>query len=242
MDKLCRDIVNWLQEKVKEANAEGLVFGVSGGIDSAVVAALAKRAFPENSLGIIMPCHSNPIDEEHGFLVANSVGINVKKVDLTKVYDQLIESLNFESSNKMALANIKPRLRMTTLYFYAQNYNYLVVGSGNKSELTVGYFTKYGDSGVDLMPIGSLTKTEVRKLAEFLNIPRVIIEKAPSAGLWENQTDEQEMGFSYDVLDNYIKNSTGPKDIVEKIDIMYKRSEHKRKMAPIFVPDSEDLL
>jgi len=242
MERLCNEIVNWLKEKVSEANAKGLVFGVSGGIDSAVVAALAKRAFPDDSLGIIMPCHSNPIDEEHGLLVANSVGINVKKVDLTKAYDQLVESLSFESPSKMALANIKPRLRMLTLYFYAQNYNYLVVGSSNKSEITVGYFTKYGDSGVDLLPIASLTKTEVRKLAEYLNIPRVIIEKAPSAGLWENQTDEEEMGFGYDVLDNYIKNKTGPKGIVEKIEAMYNRSEHKRKFPPIFVPDSIDSL
>ena len=240
MERLCNDIVNWLKEKVKEANAKGLVFGVSGGIDSAVVAALAKRAFPDDSLGIIMPCHSNPIDEEHGLLVANSLGIKVKKVDLTKTYDQLVESLNFQDANKMALANIKPRLRMTTLYFYAQNYNYLVAGSGNKSEITVGYFTKYGDSGVDLLPFASLTKTEVRKLAEYLNIPRVIIEKPPTAGLWENQTDEEEMGFSYDVLDNYIKNKTGPKDIVEKIEAMYNRSEHKRKFPLIFVPDSID--
>lgn len=240
MERLCSDIVNWLKEKVTEANAKGLVFGVSGGIDSAVVAALAKRAFPDDSLGIIMPCHSNPIDEEHGLLVANSLGIKVKKVDLTKTYDQLVESLNFQDANKMALANIKPRLRMTTLYFYAQNYNYLVAGSGNKSEITVGYFTKYGDSGVDLLPIASLTKTEVRKLAEYLNIPRVIIEKPPTAGLWENQTDEEEMGFSYDILDNYIKNKTGPKDIVEKIEAMYNRSEHKRKFPPIFVPDSID--
>ncbi len=240
MDKLCRDIVNWLKEKVSEANAKGLVFGVSGGIDSAVVAALAKRAFPEDSLGVIMPCHSNPVDEQHGLLVANSFDIKIEKVDLTKTYDQLVQSLNLKNANKMALANIKPRLRMTTLYFYAQNYNYLVVGSSNKSEITVGYFTKHGDSGVDLMPLASLTKTQIRQLAEYLNVPKIIIEKAPTAGLWENQTDEQEMGFSYDVLDNYIMNKTGPEDIVEKIEIMNKRSEHKRNFPPIFIPDSKN--
>ncbi len=242
MEKLCNDIVSWLKERVEEANGKGLVFGVSGGIDSAVVAALAKRAFPENSLGIIMPCHSNPMDEEHGLLVAESVGINIKTVDLTKAYDLLVDTFNFKNASKMALANIKPRLRMITLYFYAQNYNYLVVGSTNKSEFTVGYFTKHADSGVDLLPLASLTKTEVWQLAEYLNIPRIIIEKAPSAGLWEKQTDEEEMGFGYDVLDNYIKNNTGPKEIVEKIDNMYKRSEHKRKFPPIFVPDSNSLL
>ena len=242
MERLCKEIVDWLKEKAAEAKAKGLVFGVSGGIDSAVVAALAKRAFPENSLGIIMPCHSNPIDEEHGLLVANSVGIDIQKVDLSKTYDQLLESLDLENANKMALANIKPRLRMITLYFYAQVNNYLVVGSTNKSEFTVGYFTKYADSGVDLMPLASLTKTEVRKLAEYLNIPKIIIEKAPTAGLWENQTDEDEMGFGYDVLDNYIRNKTGPNDIVEKINLMNRRSEHKRNLPPIFVPNCKDLL
>src|SRR5690606_7758215 len=101
-------------------------------------------------------------------------------------------------------------------------------------------FTKHGDSGVDLMPLASLTKTQIRQLAEYLNVPKIIIEKAPTAGLWENQTDEQEMGFSYDVLDNYIMNKTGPEDIVEKIEIMNKRSEHKRNFPPIFIPDSKN--
>lgn len=238
MDRTCNDIINWLKQKVYEANAKGLVFGVSGGIDSAVLAALAKRAFPENSLGIIMPCHSNPIDEEHGLLVANSIGLKVEKVDLTFAYDELVKhlSLSSDKTDELALANIKPRLRMTTLYYYAQANSYLVAGSSNKSELTVGYFTKYGDSGVDLLPLASFTKKEIRKMAELLNIPEIIIKKPPTAGLWENQTDEKEMGFSYDILDNYIENKTGPKDIVEKIEKMNKKSEHKRKFPPIFEP------
>lgn len=236
MEKLIDEIVKWIQDRVHEANASGIVFGLSGGIDSAVVAALAKKAFPESSLGIIMPCHSNPIDEEHGLLVADAIGLKVEKVDLTSTYDVFLDSVPMKVNSKMALANIKPRLRMTTLYYYAQSLGYLVAGSGNKSELTVGYFTKYGDSGVDILPIASFTKTQVRKLAESLNIPRIIIDKPPTAGLWEDQTDEKEMGFSYDVLDKYIETKTGPEGIIEKIEHMNRISEHKRNMPPIFKP------
>lgn len=239
MDKICNELVEWLKNKVNEANGKGLVFGLSGGIDSAVVAGLAKRAFPESSLGIIMPCHSNPKDEEHGLLVADSLDLRTEKVDLSNVYDELIKSINIKDASKLALANIKPRLRMTTLYYFAQTYNYLVIGSSNKSEFTVGYFTKHGDSGVDLLPIASFTKNEIWELARYLKIPEIIIEKPPTAGLWEDQTDEEEMGFGYDILDNYIENKTGPEDIIHKIEDMNRISEHKRNFPPIFIPKNQ---
>lgn len=228
------EIVRWLQEKVQEAKAEGLVFGLSGGIDSAVMAGLAKKAFPNNSLGVIMPCHSDPIDEEHGILVAEKLNLHTEKVDLSNSFDVLMNSIKVPNKNKMAISNLKPRLRMTTLYYFAQNNNYLVIGSSNKSEYTVGYFTKHGDSGVDLLPLASFVKSEIRELARSLDIPDIIIEKPPTAGLWEDQTDEKEMGFSYDVLDNYIKTGEGPKEIVEKIERMNAISEHKRIYPPIF--------
>lgn len=227
-------IVNWMREIVKGAGAEGLVFGLSGGIDSAVVAGLSKLAFPETSLGVIMPCYSDPIDEEHGILVARALDLEFKKVDLSKTFDVLISSIPEETKNKMAKINLKPRLRMTTLHYFAQNNNYLVAGSTNKSEFIVGYFTKYGDSGVDLLPLASFVKSEIRELARNLNIPEVIIEKPPTAGLWSNQSDEEDLGFSYDVLDEYIKTGTGPKEIVERIENMYRNSQHKRAYPPIF--------
>lgn len=234
IDLIIEKLVKWLKEKVNDANAKGLVFGLSGGIDSAVVAGLAKLAFPEDSLGIIMPCYSDPIDEEHALLVANALNLKWKIVDLSKTFDTLVSSINDEIVNPMAKINIKPRLRMTTLYFFAQNYNYLVAGSSNKSELTVGYFTKYGDSGVDIMPLASFIKSEIRELARKLNIPQVIIDKPPTAGLWANQKDEDELGFTYDVLDEYIKTGNGPKEIVEKIERMNRISQHKRELPPIF--------
>lgn len=234
IDSSIEELVQWLKDKVYNAKVKGLVFGLSGGIDSAVVAALAKKAFPDNSLGIIMPCHSHSNDENHALLVAEALNLETSKVDLSDTYDILLNSIKLDSENKMAKANIKPRLRMTTLYYFAQNRGYLVAGTGNKSEVEVGYFTKHGDSGVDLFPIGDFVKSEVRELAKALEIPDIIINKPPSAGLWENQTDETEMGFSYDILDNYIKTGEGPEVIVDKIKKMNAISSHKRVYPPIF--------
>lgn len=228
------ELVRWLQEKAKEAKAEGLVFGLSGGIDSAVIAGLAKKAFPNTSLGVIMPCYSGRIDEEHALLVAGKLDLKTTKVDLSNSFDVLFNSIAEENKNKMAITNLKPRLRMTTLYYFAQNNNYLVVGSSNKSEFITGYFTKHGDSGVDLLPLATFIKSEIRDLARFLGIPDIIIEKPPTAGLWEDQTDEKELGFSYDVLDRYIITGEGPEEIVNKIKRMNTISQHKRVYPPIF--------
>lgn len=235
IDEICNELVNWLKEKVNSAGAKGVVFGLSGGIDSAVIAGIGKRAFPNNSIGIIMPCHSDPIDEDHGKLVADALKLKTAKVDLSNSFDTLMEAMPDKSENKLAISNLKPRLRMSTLYYYGQSNNYLVLGSSNKSEFTVGYFTKHGDSGVDLLPLVSFVKSEIRDLAIYLKVPDIVIEKPPTAGLWENQTDEKEMGFSYDVLDTYIKTGKGPKAIVEKIDKTDKKSQHKREYPPIFV-------
>lgn len=236
IEKTCNELVGWLKLKVSDANGKGVVFGLSGGVDSAVVAGICKLAFPDTSLGIIMPCNSNPLDKEHALLVGESLKLKTKKVDLSKTYNIFTETLRSDDEKDMAAANIKPRLRMTTLYYFAQKNNYLVLGCSNKSEFTVGYFTKYGDSGADLLPIASIVKKDIWKMAEYLNIPEEIIIKIPTAGLWEDQTDEEEMGFGYDILDNYILEGTGPKEIVRKIDKMNSRSEHKRKFPPIFTP------
>jgi len=222
-------IVSWLKEKVENAGAKGVVFGLSGGIDSAVVAGLAKLAFPNESLGIIMPIHSNEQDEIDARKVADTFELNISKVDLSIVYDTYLKNLPFEGENKLASANLKPRLRMMTLYYHAQEMGYLVCGTSNKSEWHVGYFTKYGDSGVDLLPIISFVKSEVKELAKELKVPNDIIEKAPTAGLWDGQTDEKEMGFTYKILDNYINTGEGPENVVSKIQNMNAKSSHKRE-------------
>ncbi|HYE12536.1 MAG TPA: NAD(+) synthase [Patescibacteria group bacterium] len=237
MEKVCNEAVEWIKDRVNSAGAKGVVLGMSGGIDSAVVAALVKRAFPKDCFCVTMPCYSDPVDEEHAKLVADAVGIEMKTVILNDAFDTMKNSVGAtESDPKLAIANIKSRLRMVTLYYYAGVNNYLVAGTGNRSELTIGYFTKYGDGGTDMLPIASFVKKEVRALAEYLGIPEIIITKAPTAGLWENQSDEKEMGMTYEELDNYILTGEAREEVKTKVDMMFNRSEHKRATTPKFVP------
>jgi NAD+ synthase len=227
----------WIKEKVQAAGCKGAVLGMSGGIDSSVVAALCIKVFPKNTLGLIMPCHSIDGDRIHAEAAAKKFSIPTKTVVLDSVYDNLIKILpDFKpdpSLMRLAQANLKARLRMVTLYHTANQLKYLVTGSGNRSELTVGYFTKHGDSGVDILPIGNLVKKEVRELARFLKIPQEIIDKPPSAGLWSGQTDEGEMGFSYEALDNYILTGKAPEELKKRIEGMRAGSAHKCTTPPI---------
>ena len=234
METLVQKLCDWIGDKVTKAKAEGVVFGLSGGIDSAVVAALSIKVFPKNTLAIIMPCHNLETDTNDAIDLINKFNISYKIIDLSKVYDSFIYLLNDkekekDGSFKLAEANIKPRLRMITLYYFANKLNYLVVGTGNKSELTIGYFTKYGDGGADILPLGNLLKNQVKELAEYLGIPKKIINKPPSAGLWEGQTDEKEIGVSYNQLDKYLKAGKLNNKIIEKkIQDKIKQNMHKR--------------
>lgn len=233
MKEIVDNLVEWLRDSVKEANCKGIVYGLSGGVDSAVIAALSKLAFGDESLAIMMPINSSFEDEIDAKLVIDKFNLNAIKVDLSRTYSEFVEVVE-KGDNNMAYANVKPRLRMTTLYYYAQLKGYLVVGTSNKSEFTVGYFTKYGDSGSDLMPLVDFTKKEIFELARYLEIPDKIIQKPPSAGLFEDQTDEDEMGFTYNDLEKYINNEKIDERIEEKINRMVKISEHKRNFAKRF--------
>ncbi len=234
VDLIIDDLVAWLRLKVKESNSRGVIFGLSGGIDSAVMAGLAKLAFADDTMGLIMPCHSVDQDEKDALLVAEKLGLKTRKVDLTSTFDKFLAATDGSLDNSLAKSNIKPRLRMTTLYYYAQNLGYLVAGPTNKSEFVTGYFTKNGDSGVDIMPLADFLKSEIYELAEALGIPKEIINKVPSAGLWENQSDEEEMGFTYDILEKYIKGETIEEDLYKKISKMDTRAEHKRKYPSVY--------
>lgn len=239
-------IVQWLRDRAQAAGAHGYVIGLSGGIDSAVVARLCQMATPNRVLGVILPCYSHTQDETDARLLAKTFGIPATRVDLSPVFDALTGELHSavkglpqsvhvtDIKQQMPEANIKPRLRMTSLYFIANSLNYLVAGTGNRSEITLGYFTKYGDGGSDVLPIGNLLKSEVCAMARELGVPAPIIEKAPSAGLWIGQTDEAEMGFTYEMLEDYLTKgpSAVPPDIAARIEKLQATSEHKRQVAP----------
>ena len=238
-EELADKLVSWIGEKVLAARCQGVVLGMSGGLDSSVLAVLCHRAFPQSTLGVIIPCHSSPEDKSHAELAASKFGIPITEVVLDDIFTILRQTLpdyqTDPSRSKLAQANIKVRLRMLTLYHIANQLNYLVAGSSNKDELTIGYFTKYGDGGVDIMPLGNLLKSQVKALANFLGIPKSIIDKPPSAGLWEGQTDEAEMGFSYDALERYLINGDVPEEVRGKIQSMIAASEHKRSLPPIAI-------
>jgi NAD+ synthase len=233
-------IARWLGEYLAAAGAEGFVLGLSGGVDSATTAALAAKAVGwESVLAAILPCHSQPIDARLAHQVADTFAIATVTVNLDAAFDTLIEHLP-PSEHRLAVANIKPRLRMTTLYYLAQTTNYLVLGSGNRTELMVGYATKYGDGGVDLLPLGDLYKTEVWELARELGVPDEVVKRPPSAGLWPGQTDEEELGITYRDLDRVLmaiesgETTQIPAATLDKVHRMIANSAHKRAMPPIF--------
>ncbi|HBQ27580.1 MAG TPA: NAD(+) synthase [Syntrophomonas sp.] len=237
-EAVVQHLVNWLREKVKEAGARGVVIGVSGGVDSAVAAVLAQKAFPDNCMALVLPCESTTDDLIHSRLLLDKFNITYRVIELDNVYQLMVTQLESYikldgSKRRLLRANLKPRLRMTTMYYSAQARNYLVLGTTNKSELTVGYSTKHGDGGVDLQILGDLLKREVLEIARYLHIPSVIINKTPSGGLWVGQTDEEEMGISYQQLDDYIQYNQGETDVIERIQKLNQISEHKRQMPPI---------
>ncbi len=244
MKETAQKIISWLQKQVGASNSHGVLLGFSGGLDSSVVGVLCKKAFPEKTLALILPCLSNPEDMKDAQLIAEKFNIPTKKINLFPIFEKILEELegtvsNCEEANNLPLANLKSRLRMMTLYYYSNKLNYLVVGSGNKSEITIGYFTKYGDSGVDLLPLGNLYKTQVRALGKELGLPQSILAKPPSAGLWPGQTDEKELGISYQELDEVLaaiekgETSTLNPNLIKKVKSLIKNSEHKRQLPKI---------
>lgn len=237
IEALAEKLGSWIRDEVTSGGCRGVVTGMSGGVDSSVVAVLCKRAFPENTLGVMMPCYSNPDDKTHAKAVAEKFKIPTAEVVLDGIYSALLEKLpDLEADTALghlAQANLKVRLRMLTLYYIANQLRYMVAGSSNRSEITVGYFTKYGDGGVDIMPLGNMVKGQVREIARHLGIPQEIIDKPPSAGLWEGQTDETEMGVSYDVLDGFILSGKASDEVRKKVEAMMASSAHKRSLPPV---------
>ena len=227
--------IDFIRKVLADANAGGIVFGNSGGKDSALAGILCKMAC-QNTLAVMMPCQAErnfAQDMQDAKELANKFKIQTKIVDLTQTKEALLGALNSDICD-VASINIAPRLRMTALYAIAANENRLVAGTGNRSETYMGYFTKWGDGACDFNPIADLTVGEIYDFLHFLNAPKTIIDKAPSAGLFDGQTDENEMGVSYKSIDNFLfgrEVSDKERQIIEQY---HRRSNHKRKLPLVF--------
>ena len=232
--------VAFIKSVLCESGLKGIVYGNSGGKDSALVGILCKAAC-ENTVGIILPCTSKRnYDEDTADAkeVAEKYNIETRTVDLTPVKEAELKALDGVTTlNAAALSNIAPRLRMLTLYAVAAAENRLVAGTGNKSEAYVGYFTKWGDGAHDFNPIADLTVTEIYEFLRYLDAPKCVIEKAPSAALFDGQTDETEMGVSYAELDTYLSGSGISEEKKTIIERLHNASEHKRKGIAVYKND-----
>ena len=224
--KTKEEIIKFIKDKVSEANANGLVVGLSGGIDSTLTAYLATEAVgKQNVFGIIMPSTTTPTEDKiHGTDIAKILGIDYKEIAIDSILNEFLSVTSYKTENEqLAIGNLKARIRMSIIYYYANSKNYLVSGTGNKSEILIGYFTKHGDGACDIEPIGDLYKTDVFELAKSMNVPDEIINKPPRAGLWTNQTDEDEIGMSYENLDKilyqYVDNQKTTSEISENLEI-----------------------
>jgi NAD+ synthase len=240
-------IAQFLRAHALAAGSDGVVIGLSGGIDSALVARLARDALgPEHVLGILLPDAAFPpalLEETVEY--ARTLGIESRTLPIEPV-EAAYRAMLPELGDRVSLGNVKARIRMTIEYTIARERHRLVAGTGNKSELLLGYFTKYGDGGVDLLPLGDLYKTDVRAISEELGLPTAIRERAPTAGLWEGQTDEQELGISYEEVDQIlfgIEQLRAPEEIatltgfpverVRAIEARVLEFRHKRRLPPV---------
>ena len=240
-------IKQFIKNYVENCESEGVVLGLSGGLDSSTTAALAALSLGgKRVLGIAMPEEEtyNIADIRHAELVAKKFGFDFQLVDISSTLKACFQSLPiYDASDKVSKGNVKARIRMVYLYYYANSLNRLVCGTSDKSETMMGYFTKWGDAATDLAPIVTLYKTQVKQLALHLGVPREIVEKHPSPRLWPNQLAEKELGIEYEILDLILfglEQSMRPKEIAEQLNIRLElvekvkgrwlTMEHKRRM------------
>jgi len=241
---ITNNIENFLKNQVSESNTNGLIFGMSGGIDSAVIAYLCARVLKKNTLAFVLPDSkiTPKKDTEDALKMIELLGIEYKLLDINLILSQYSK---FLEPNDLAIGNLRARIRANLLYYYANVKNYLVVGSSDKSEFLIGYFTKFGDGSADILPLVSLYKTQIRELAKILGVPDNVIAKKSSPQLWLGHVAEEEIGTTFEEIDLilyclYEKNMTVnevakttkiQRDIVDKIQLRYKNSQHKRITA-----------
>lgn len=237
--KIIDKIALWIEQLLKDSNAKGFVYGISGGIDSALIAAITTKFFKDKSLGLLMNINNSVTDMNDQQLLINRLKVVNQNIDLHKVYQAYLDCF---PSNQNSQMNLKARIRMNTLYYFAQSLNYLVCGTSNADEIYTGYFTKYGDSGSDFMPLANLLKSDVVECAKLLNVPESIINKKPTAGLYEGQSDESELKVTYKEIDAYLLNNSISDQARQRIEYLHKISDHKRKMSKSILPLGELLI
>ena len=227
------EIEKFLQEYLESSHLKAYVLGLSGGVDSSLVAAIARKAVGKDKLYCYaIYIESNKADIEDAKQVAKELDLNLEVISLTETYRNYLKELGGENFIRLTKSNLKVRMRMVALFAYAQEHSGLVLGTDNMDERYVGYFTKYGDGAADLLPIVYLTKGEVREAAKLYCLSSLLANRTPSAGLFEGQTDESEMGISYVDLDNFLLGKKVDKSVEERINHLHKISEHKRIDIP----------
>ena len=241
LEQYLLEIEKFLKEYLESSHMDSYVLGLSGGVDSSLVAALARKAVGKDKLYCYaIDVESNPDDIKDAKEVAKQLDVNVEVVNLTETYHSYLKSLKGEEFIRLTKSNLKVRMRMVALFAYAQEKKGLVLGTDNADERYVGYFTKYGDGAVDLLPICHLTKAEVREACKLYGLDEKLSNRVASAGLFEGQTDEDEMGIAYKDLDDYLLGKEIDPKAKERIEYLHKISEHKRLPIPEPIPFKRD--
>ena len=237
LEQYLLEIEKFLREYLESSHLKAYVLGLSGGVDSSLVAAIARKAVGKDRLYCYaIGIESNPDDLKDAMEVAKQLDVNLEVVDLTKTYHSFLDEIKGEEFVRLTKSNLKVRMRMVTLFAYAQEKNGLVLGTDNADERFVGYFTKYGDGAADVLPIVHLTKSEVREAAKLYGLEDKLANRVASAGLFEGQTDEKEMGITYKDLDDYLLGKDIDESAKVRIEHLHKISEHKRKPIPEPIP------
>jgi len=241
LEQYLREIESFLKDYLESNHMDSYVLGLSGGVDSSLVAAIARKAVGKDRLYCYaIDIESNPQDIIDAKSVAKELDLNLKVVNLSDTYHSYLKDLSGEDFIRLTKSNLKVRMRMVALFAYAQEKKGLVLGTDNADERYVGYFTKYGDGAADVLPIVHLTKSEVRDAAKMYGLSEILANRVPSAGLFEGQTDEKEMGISYKDLDDFLLGKEIDPKSKERIEYLHKISEHKRKAIPEPIPFKRD--